>query len=72
MAFHGLNDTTFDAVYFRPFNFNNPARNGHSVQYISHPEFPWYKLRKEQYENLINPVPEPNDWFHVLIIMAKF
>lgn len=72
LAFHGLNDTTFDAVYFRPFNFKNPDRNGHSIQYISHPEFPWYKLRKEhpeQFENLINPVPEPNEWFHVLIII---
>ena len=70
LAFHGLNDSTYDAVYFRPFNFKNPDRNGHSVQYISHPEFTWYKLRKEhpeKYENLITPTPEPNDWFHVSI-----
>ena len=72
LAFHILNDTTFDAVYFRPFNFKNPDRNGHSVQYISHPEFTWFKLRKEhpkQYENPINSAPKPNDWFHVSIII---
>jgi len=70
IAFHGLNDSTYDVIYFRPFNFKNPDRNGHSVQYISHPEFTWYKLRQEhpgEYENPVNPVPDPNDWFHVAV-----
>lgn len=70
LAFHGLNDSTYDVVYFRPFNFENPERKGHSVQYVSHPEFTWYKLRQEhpeKYENPVNPVPDPNDWFHVTI-----
>ncbi|MEN8123470.1 MAG: family 16 glycoside hydrolase [Bacteroidota bacterium] len=70
LAFHGLNDSTYDAVYFRPFNFKNPERKVHSVQYISHPEYTWHKLRKnhpEKYENLVSPVPEPTDWFHVTI-----
>ena len=70
LAFHGQNDTTFDAVYFRPFNFKDPDRNLHSVQYISHPIYTWSKLRKEhpdEYENSILPAPEPNDWFHVKI-----
>lgn len=70
LAFHGLNDSTYDVVYFRPFNFKNPERKGHSVQYVSHPEFTWYKLRQEypgEYENPVNPVPDPNDWFHVTI-----
>ena len=72
LAFHGLNDSTFDAIYFRPFNFKNPDRNGHSVQYISHPEYPWYRLRQdtpEKYENPVDPVPDPNDWFHATIIV---
>ena len=59
LAFHGLNDSTFDAIYFRPFNFMSAERNGHSVQYISHPEYTWYKLREEhpgEYENPIIPV----------------
>jgi hypothetical protein len=72
LAFHGLNENTYDAIYFRPFNFKDPDRNGHSVQYISHPEYTWNKLRREhpeKYENQISPVPEPTDWFHVTIII---
>ena len=71
-AFHGLNDSTYDAVYFRAFNFKNPERKTHSVQYISHPQFPWFKLRESfpgKYENTVDPVPDPDDWFHVTIVI---
>lgn len=71
-AFHGLNDSIYDAIYFRPFNFKNPERNGHSVQYIAHPTYTWRKLRTdhpEKYENPLSPVPNPDDWFHVTIIV---
>lgn len=70
IAFHVLNDSTFDAIYFRPFNFKSPERNGHSVQYISHPKNTWYFLREnfpEKYENPVSPVPDPTDWFHATI-----
>lgn len=72
IAFHGMNDSTFDAVYFRPFNFKNPQRNSHSVQYISMPSNDWYKLRNEHpgvYENAVTPVPEPDSWFHATIVI---
>lgn len=72
IAFHGINDSTYDAIYFRPFNFQNPDRDKHSVQYISHPEYTWYKLREEhpnEFESRVSPVPEPNDWFHVTILV---
>ena len=72
IAFHGLNDSTFEVVYFRPFNFKNPERNGHSVQYVSHPDYPWYRLREEhpeKYENPVAPVPDPDGWFHAAIIV---
>jgi hypothetical protein len=72
LAFHGLNDSTYDVVYFRPFNFQNPERSNHSVQYISHPEHTWYKLREENpdvYENAVKPVPDPDDWFHAKIVV---
>ena len=72
IAFHILNDSTFDAIYFRPFNFKSPERNGHSVQYISHPKNTWYYLREnfpEKYENPVNPVPEPTGWFHATIVV---
>lgn len=72
MAFHGLNDSTYEVVYFRPFNFrsNDPVRKAHAVQYVALPKYDWPKLRSEhpnQYEQPINPAPEPNDWFHVRI-----
>jgi hypothetical protein len=68
MAFHGINDSTYDVIYFRPFNFTNPERNTHSLQYISHPVYTWQKLRREHpgvFENLLDPAPDPDDWFHV-------
>jgi hypothetical protein len=72
VCFHGLNDSTFDAIYFRPFNFKNTERSNHSVQYISQPKFTWFKLRDEnpgKYENSINPVPNPDEWFHATIVI---
>lgn len=71
-AFHGLNDSTYDAIYFRPFNFKNPERNNHSVQYIALPGNTWFTLRKKHpgiYENTVLPVPEPNNWFHATIVI---
>lgn len=72
IAFHGVNDSTYDAIYFRPFNFQStdPVRRSHAVQYISHPLYTWKKLRDEypgKYENAISPTVQPDDWFHVRI-----
>lgn len=74
VAFHIASPDTFDAVYFRPFNFKTPdkVRGNHAVQYVSHPDYPWHKLRAEkpeQYEKSVNPVPDPNGWFHVRIVL---
>jgi hypothetical protein len=76
IAFHGLNDTTYDAVYFRPFNFKSPdaVRRSHSVQYISHPAFDWEKLRTEfpnQYEQAVSPAPDAAEWFHVRVVISN-
>jgi hypothetical protein len=70
VAFHIQNDSTFNAVYFRPFNFKKPERTSHSVQYISHPKFTWQKLRTdfpEQYEKTVIPVPNPDEFFHARV-----
>ena len=70
LAFHIQDENTFNAIYFRPFNFKKPERAGHSVQYISHPEFTWQKLRTEfpeQFENPVHPVPNPEDYFHARV-----
>ncbi len=76
IAFHGVDEKTYEAVYFRPFNFMSevPSAKGHSVQYISHPEYTWNKLRQEhpqKYENTVNPVPDPGSFFHAKIVVEK-
>jgi hypothetical protein len=73
-CFHGLNDTTYEAIYFRPFNFQStdPTRKTHAVQYIAAPLYDWPKLREQfpnKYEQPISPAPGPNDWFHVRIVV---
>jgi hypothetical protein len=75
VAFHGVDEKTFDAVYFRPFNFkaDDPARRSHSVQYVSHPLFTWDKLRAErpdQFERAIPTPPDPNAWFHARVVVT--
>jgi hypothetical protein len=76
IAFHGVDEQTYEAVYFRPFNFmsEDPVRKGHSVQYISHPTYTWYKLRQEhpqKYENAVSPIPDPDSFFHAKIVIEK-
>jgi len=74
IAFHGVNDSTYDAVYFRPFNFQSPdaTRKNHSVQYISLPQYDWSLLREKypgKYESSLVKAPGPDDWFHVKVII---
>jgi hypothetical protein len=39
-----------EVFYLRPTNAraDDQLRRNHSVQYVSHPEFPWYRLREEK------------------------
>jgi hypothetical protein len=72
VAFHGKDDQTYDGVYFRPFNFKNPDRKSHAIQYISLPRYDWSALRNTfpgKYENEMNPVPDPDDWFSARIVV---
>ncbi|HMP30202.1 MAG TPA: hypothetical protein PKD85_11415 [Saprospiraceae bacterium] len=68
VVFHAQNDSTFDAVYCRPFNFfaQDSIRRIHAVQYISHPEYTWQVLRNTrnaEFEKEIISPPDPNSWF---------
>jgi hypothetical protein len=72
IAFNIQDDSTYEVIYFRPFNFvaNEQIRKEHMVQYIFHPEFTWRKLRSErtgEFENEIKNPPNPDDWFKVKI-----
>jgi hypothetical protein len=75
VAFHGVDEKTFEAVYFRPFNFRaEGVFRTRAVQYIAWPAYPWKKLRAEQpgqYEQGINPPPDPDGWFHARIEVTK-
>jgi hypothetical protein len=76
IAFHGENDSTYEAVYFRPFNFlaSDSVRRIHAVQYISHPDFTWKRLREQQngvFEKEVVPAPDPNAWFHARVIVTE-
>jgi hypothetical protein len=63
MAFRVQPDMrTYDAFYLRPTNgrADDQVRRNHSVQYISHPDWTWQRLRKEtpeKYESYVDLVP---------------
>jgi hypothetical protein len=66
----GDDGRSYDAFYLRPTNgrADDQVRRNHSAQYISHPDFPWFRLRKEfpeKYEAYVDLVP--NAWTKVRI-----
>jgi hypothetical protein len=74
VAFHRKDDSTYEAVYLRPFNFRaeDAARHQHAVQYISVPDYDWPRLRKEFPEEFENPVDtslDPTGWTPVRIVV---
>jgi hypothetical protein len=61
---------TYDAFYLRPTNgrADDQIRRNHSTQYISHPDWTWFRLRNEtpkKYEAYVDLVP--NEWTQVKI-----
>jgi hypothetical protein len=76
VAFRVVDARTYDAVYFRPFNFRaiEPEKKSHAVQYISEPAWPWQKLRSEktgQFEKPIEPAPDGDAWIHAKFVIKK-
>jgi hypothetical protein len=76
VAFRLLGAETHDSVYFRPFNFRefDPRKRSHAVQYVSEPQWSWYKLREEkpgQFEKPIEHAPDGDAWFHAKIVVAN-
>jgi hypothetical protein len=71
IAFHGIDESTYETVYFRPFNFQakDPVRYIHAVQYAFEPNYGFEQLRKtrkDEFESAILPTNIiPTDWFHV-------
>jgi hypothetical protein len=71
IAFRAAPDMSkFECFYLRPTNgrAEDQVRRNHSVQYISFPDFPWQRLRKEfpeKYESYVDLVP--GEWTKVKI-----
>lgn len=66
------NNTQFECFYIRPTNgrANDQVRRNHSVQYISYPDHPWYKLRNEtpsKYEAYADLVE--GEWTHLRLVV---
>ena len=60
----------FECIYLRPTNgrAEDQLRRNHSVQYVSYPDYPWERLRKEnpaEYETYADLIP--GDWTKVKI-----
>ena len=76
IVFRVVDEKTQEVVYFRPFNFraDSAERRSHSVQYASHPDWGWERLRQEkpgQYEKAIEPAPDGDAWFHAKVVVEK-
>src|SRR5918995_290406 len=76
VAFGVQDDSTYEAVYLRPFNFRTPdtARAKRAVQYVSQPTYPWQKLRQEspgKYEQPVRPVPDPTGWVPLRLVVTR-
>ena len=72
VAFHASDSGTYDAIYFRPTCFRHPEKKDHAVQYIDMPYNDWDILREKhpgKYEHAIVPDTDPNNWFHVKIVI---
>lgn len=71
IAFRMADDESkFECIYLRPTNgrAEDQVRRNHSVQYVSYPDFPWQKLRKEtpeKYESYVDLVA--GEWTKVRI-----
>jgi len=63
-------ESAFECFYLRPTNgrADDQLRRNHATQYISFPDFPWERLRRETpgvYESYVDLVPSA--WTHVRI-----
>jgi hypothetical protein len=75
IAFAGANDSTYELVYLRPFNFRatDSTRHAHAIQYVADPDYPWPRLRREfpgRYEKPVTPAPDPNAWVRLRLVVT--
>jgi hypothetical protein len=74
IAFHVLDHgSRFESIYLRMTNgrADDQLQRNHSTQYVSQPDFPWQRLRKENpgvYESYVDL--EPGVWTRIKIVVA--
>ena len=64
---------SYECFYVRPTNgrAEDQLRRNHSTQYVSHPEFPWHRLRQENpgvYESYVDLVL--GEWTKIKIVVS--
>lgn len=62
----------FECFYLRPTNgrADDQLRRNHSTQYVSHPDYPWFRLREENpgvYESYTDLIPA--EWTKIKIVV---
>jgi hypothetical protein len=74
IAFHVLDQgSRYESIYLRMTNgrADDQLQRNHSTQYVSQPDFPWQRLRKESpgvYESYVDL--EPGAWTKIKIVVA--
>jgi hypothetical protein len=63
----------YEAFYLRMTNgrANDQLRRNHSAQYVSHPDFPWDRLREENpsvYESYVDI--DPDAWVKIKVVVS--
>ena len=63
----------YECFYIRPKNgrADDQLRRNHSTQYVSHPDHPWHRLRKEApgaYESYVDLVS--GEWTHLKVVVS--
>lgn len=76
VAFHRANDSTYEGIYLRPFNFcaSDPGRHKHAVQYISVPDHDWPQLRQEspdQFKSTVDASVSPVEWIQLRVLLKQ-
>jgi len=73
IAFRMPSDASrYECIYIRPTNgrAEDQLRRNHSTQYVSEPDWPWDRLRKESpgvYESYADMIP--GEWTHLRIVV---
>jgi hypothetical protein len=72
ISFRLQDATRLETLYIRPTNgrADDQLRRNHSVQYVSSPDWPWERLRKETpgvYETYADM--QPGEWIHLKVVL---